>query len=239
MLKFLKVHFQYIISILLLFVLCITMWGGHMTAPQAYAESTSYSDVLDDLRKDENFSPSTYPSVANDYSLQVIQIAESTDKELFVYVYQPSGQAKDLRASSINIALVPRESISDVRNYKLTLLNSSGVFYKYRVDGLTVSSDTTRYYTVTTIYRPFDEMIDEGAEHGNEVTEVDYKVAKEYCFSMINGEPYSRVLDIETIEITDKFVGFVRYMDGFQLYVGACDSHFVAFNIYLGQNRNC
>lgn len=210
-----------------------------MTAPQAYAESTSYSDVLDDLRKDENFSPSTYPSVANDYSLQVIQIAESTDKELFVYVYQPSGQAKDLRASSINIALVPRESISDVRNYKLTLLNSSGVFYKYRVDGLTVSSDTTRYYTVTTIYRPFDEMIDEGAEHGNEVTEVDYKVAKEYCFSMINGEPYSRVLDIETIEITDKFVGFVRYMDGFQLYVGACDSHFVAFNIYLGQNRNC
>ena len=149
---------------------------------------------------------------------------------MFVYVYQPSGQAKDLRASSINIALVPRENISDVRNYKLTLLSSSGVFYKYRVDGLTVSTADTRYYTITTIYRPFDETIDEDAEHGNEVTEVDYEVAKEYCFATVNGEPYSRVLDIETIEITDKFVGFVRYSNGFQLYVGACDSHFVAFD---------
>ena len=221
---------RFAVLLLLAVLLFVVLWGGQTTALSAYAESTSYSDVLDDLRKDENFSPSTYPTVANDYSLQVIQIAESTGKELFVYVYQPSGQAKDLRASSINISLKPRVEIADVRNYKLTLLNSSGVFYKYRVDGLTVSSDTTRYYTITTIYRPFDETIDKQADHGNTVTEVDYKVAKEYCFSTINGEPYSRVLDVETIEITDKFVGFVRYSDGFKLYVGACDSHFVAFN---------
>lgn len=206
------------------------VWGGLVTAPTTYAESVSYSNVLDDLRKDENFSPSAYPTVSNDYSLQVIQVAESTDNELFVYVYQPSGQAKDLRAVSINISLKPRAEIAEVRNYKLTLLSSSGVFYKYRVDGLTVSTADTRYYTITTIYRPFDKTIDEGADHGNEITEVDYKVAKEYCFSMINGEPFCRVLDVETIEITDKFVGFVRYKDGFKLYVGACDSHFVAFN---------
>ena len=37
-------------------------------------------------------------------------------------------------------------------------------------------------------------------------------------------------MDIETIVVTDKFVGFVRYKDGFKLYVGACDSDFVAFN---------
>ena len=37
-------------------------------------------------------------------------------------------------------------------------------------------------------------------------------------------------VDIETIVVTDKFVGFVRYKDGFKFYVGACDSHFVAFN---------
>lgn len=213
-------------------LLFAAVWGGLMTAPTAYAASTSYSGVLDDLRKDENFSPSAYPAVADDYSLQVIQVAESTDNELFVYVYQPSGQAKDLRASSINIALVPREDISDVKNYKLTLLSSSGVFYKYRIDGLTVSTAGTRYYTIPSIYRPFDETIDEGADHGNEITEVDYKVAKEYCFSTINGEPFCRVLDIETIEITDKFVGFVRYSNGFELneWRTSCDSHFVAFN---------
>ena len=221
---------RFAVLLLLAVLLFVVLWGGQTTALSAYAESTSYSDVLDDLRKDENFSPSTYPTVADDYSLQVIQVAESTGKELFVYVYQPSGQAKDLRASSINIALVPRENISDVRNYKLTLLNSSGVFYKYRVNGLTVSAQTTRYYTITTIYRPFDETIDEGAEHGNVVTEVDYKVAKEYCFSTINGEPFFRVLDVETVEITDKFVGFVRYSNGFELWPTSCDSHFVAFN---------
>ena len=211
-------------------LLFAAVWGGLMTAPTAYAASTSYSDVLDDLHKDENFSTSAYPAVADDYSLQVIQVAESTDNELFVYVYQPSGHAKDLRASSINIALVPREDISDVKNYKLRLLSSDGVFYKYLVEGLTVSTAGTRYYTTTTIYRPFDETIDEGADHGNEITEVDYKVAKEYCFSTINGESFCRVLDIETIEITDKFVGFVRYSNGFELYPTRCDSHFVAFN---------
>lgn len=221
-----RVTFFFLVAILFAMVL----WGSFTTAPIASAEETTYSSVLDDLQKDDNFSTEHYPAVSDDYSLQVMQIAESTDGELFVYVYQPSGQAKNLRASSINIALVPRESISDVRNYKLTLLSSSGVFYKYRVDGLTVSTASTRYYTIPSIFRPFDETIDKDAEHGNEVTEVVYNVSKEYCFSTINGEPFCRVLDIETIEITDKFVGFCRYTDGFKLYVGACDSHFVAFN---------
>lgn len=220
------------ISLIVLFVVCaVALTGGFFPSAVAYAAGgTVYSDVLEDLHTDESFSEEHYPVVVNDYSLKVIQLAESSDNELFVYVYQPSGQAKDLRASSINIALVPRENISDVRNYKLTLLSSSGVFYKYRVDGLTVSTAGTRYYTIPSIYRPFDETIDEGADHGNEVTEVVFEVAKEYCFSTINGEPFCRVLDIETIEITDKFVGFVRYSNGFELFPTRCDSHFVAFN---------
>ena len=228
---------RFAVLLLLAVLLFVVLWGGQTTALSAYAESTSYSDVLDDLRKDENFSPSTYPTVADDYSLQVIQVAESTGKELFVYVYQPSGQAKDLRASYITIALTPRENFSEPKVYSLTLLNSSGVFYKYRVDGLTVSTQTTRYYTVTTILRPFDETIDDDAEHGNEVTNVEYEVAKEYCFSTINGEPFFRVLEVETIEITDKFVGFVRYSNGFELYPSACDSHFVAFNTDRDMDR--
>ena len=92
-------HFT--VLLLLAVLLFVVLWGGQSAALSAYAESTSYSDVLDDLRKDENFSPGTYPTVADDYSLQVIQVAESTGKELFVYVYQPSGQTKDLKASSI------------------------------------------------------------------------------------------------------------------------------------------
>ena len=205
-----------------LFLLCVPV--------PASAEGKEYTGVSEDLQKDESFSESYYPVVADDYSLQVVQLAESSDKELFVYLYQPSGQAKDLRAASINISLSPRENVSNFRNYKLTYLNSSGTLYKYLVEGLTVSTAETRYYTITTVLRPFDESIDDEADHGNTVDEVEYAVAKEYCFSMMNGKPFCRVLDIDTIEITDKFVGFVRYTNGFALYPSSCDSHFVAFS---------
>ena len=205
-----------------LFLLCVPV--------PASAEGKEYTGVSEDLQKDESFSEKHYPVVADDYSLQVVQLAESTDKELFVYLYQPSGQAKDLRAASINISLSPRENVSDFRNYKLTYLNSSGTLYKYLVEGLTVSTAETRYYTITTVLRPFDASIDDEADHGNTVDEVEYAVAKEYCFSVMNGKPFCRVLDIDTIEITDKFVGFVRYTNGFALYPSSCDSHFVAFS---------
>ena len=76
----------------------------------AYAES-GYSGVLDDLQKDDSFDESHYPAIADDYSLKIIQIAESTDGELFLYVYQPSGQAKNLIASSINISTTINDEI--------------------------------------------------------------------------------------------------------------------------------
>ena len=195
----------------------------------ARAESITYSGVMDDLKKDTSFKPENYPSKADDYSLQIIQLAESANKELFVYVYQPSGKAKNFKASSINISTTINDSISYL-NYKLELLNSNGVFYKYKVSGLTVKDDKVRYYAISSIYRPFDESIDKQASGGNTVTEVNYAVNKQYCFGEINGKPYVNCVDIETIVVTDKFVGFVRYPDGFKLYVGACDSHFVAFN---------
>ena len=213
-----------------LLVFCSAFTAGQSIGVTYAAESKiTYSGVLDDLQKDGSFDESFYPVSEGDYSLKLIQIAESADGELFLYVYQPSGQAKNLKASSINISTTINDEIS-YRNYKVRLLNSSGVFYKYIVQDFAVLSEPTRYYAISSIYRPFDESIDNQAEHGNTVAEVNYPVNKQYCFSEINGKPYCNVVDIETITITDKFVGFVRYMDGFKLYVGACDSHFVAFN---------
>lgn len=205
------------------------MGGNAATVYAAASESTFYTNVLDDLKKDDSFMTGNYPEKTDDYSLQIIQLAESSDKELFVYVYQPCGKAKEICASSINISNTINDEIS-FYNYKLQLLNSSGVFYKYKVSDFTVTNAPTRYYAISSIYRPFDGDIDTNAEHGNEITEINYNVSKQYCFSEINGKPYCSVVDIETITITDKFVGFVRYKDGFKLYVGACDSHFVAFN---------
>ena len=220
-----------LVSIFLAFVLgiCAVITTAAQTPLVARAESITYSGVMEDLKKDTSFNPGNYPTKADDYSLQIIQLAESTNKELFVYVYQPSGKAKNFKASSINISTTINDSISYL-NYKLELLNSSGVFYKYKVKGLTVKDESVRYYAISSIYRPFDENIDKQASGGNTVTEVNYAVNKQYCFGEINGKPYVNCVDIETIVVTDKFVGFVRYPDGFKLYVGACDSHFVAFN---------
>lgn len=218
----------YIMFLAIIVVFC-TVYMAVQSPVIAMAESISYSGVLDDLKKDGSFKPSNYPQNAEDYSIQVIQLAESVDKELFVYAYQPSGKSKNLKASSINISTTINDAIS-FTNYKLELLNSNGVFYKYKVKGLTVKSDAARYYAISSIYRPFDESIDKQASGGNTVTEVNYAVNKQYCFGEINGNPYVNCVDIETIVVTDKFVGFVRYPDGFKLYVGACDSHFVAFN---------
>lgn len=74
---------------------------------KAYADTalSGYSGVLDDLQKDDSFNPDEYPAIDDDYSLQVIQIAESTSGELFVYVYQPAANVKPLTATQINMSL--------------------------------------------------------------------------------------------------------------------------------------
>lgn len=207
-------------------VFCVCLFPSSVILSQA-EESTSY--ILDDLKKADSFSESNYPLDVSDNNLYVEQIAESTDKELLIYVYQPSGKNRDFRASSINISTSINDAIS-FYNYKLEYLNSSETLYKYRVKDFTVLSVPTRYYVITTIYRPFVKGIDEEAGYDNVISEVDFEVGKQYCFYTLNGKPQCDVVEVETIEITDKFVGYVSYSDGFKFYPTCCSSHFVAFN---------
>lgn len=164
-----------LVSIFLAFVLGIfaVITTAAQTPLVARAESITYSGVMEDLKKDTSFNPGNYPTKADDYSLQIIQLAESSDKELFVYVYQPSGKAKNFKASSINISTTINDSISYL-NYKLELLNSNGVFYKYKVSGFTVKDENVRYYAISSIYRPFDESIDQQASGGNTVLKAEH-----------------------------------------------------------------
>ena len=213
----------------LIVTLCVFLTGAQSfsaVAAESENEKTA-SGVLEDLNKDVSFNTENYPLNAKDYSLSVMQLAESTDKELFVYVYQPSGDK--VKASSINISTTINDDISFF-NYSLELLNFDGTLFKYKVTNFEVKKDPVRYYAISSIYRPFDASIGDKKSGNNTINEVNYAVNRQYCFGEINGKPYVSCVDIETIVITDKFVGFVRYKDGFKLYVGACDSHFVAFN---------
>ena len=199
----------------------------------AYA-AESVSNVLDDLRKDSSFNFAEYPENPQDYSLQVIQIAESTDGELLIYVYQPSGTQKDLRASSISIAREPNESTNlKFNNYALEPLSKNGVFFKYKVLYFKLSSADVRYYNISNILRPFDETIDTSPEDGH-ISEVPNRVAQFWTAQTID-ENVTYTLDTtEVIEITQKVVGYCYYEDGLNLGWGAMEgttkAYFVAFD---------
>lgn len=222
--KHLNLH---IISAFLCMVvfIAVLLFGG---VGVSYAATSNYSNVLDDLRKDENFDFNDYPNVDNDYSLQVIQIAESTDGELFLYVYQPSALTKPLTATMINMAL--SEEVDGTALFNLTLLSREGVLQKYRVDGVRVSSDEVRYYNIITIYRDYDDSIDSGSFDESVLTGKSYSVGKEYKAVSENGVVSYYCKDTETIEIIDPFFDYLEYSNGFKLYTSSCHSHYVAFS---------
>lgn len=194
-----------------------------------HAATSTSTDVLSDLMKDENFNTADYPSKANDYGLYVMQLAESTDGGLLLYVYQPSGTAYKLRAVEVRLS---REAVYKTwADYKLTLLNYSGVFYKYQVEGLKVNNDAIRYYDITAIFRQWYKAIDKDPPTGQTVNKVSYEVGQLWGARNVNGETVYKMRTTETLKITDKHVGFVRYPEGFSwLEYGACDRHFVAFS---------
>ena len=193
------------------------------------ADNNEYSNVLDDLQKDENFNIEDYPTKEKDYSLQVIQVAESEDKELFIYVYQP-GKDLNLYAKYINMSL--SENIEETHIYTLKLINHSDTLYKYCVEGVLVSNEQTRYYSITSIYRKFIEGVDEESDYESQIIDyVPYSVAKMWKIETKDDELIYQCYDKEVVEIVDKYTGFVRYYGGFALFENHdCDSHFVAFS---------
>ena len=97
-----------ITSLILCLALAFVMGGGIILSAfttKAEASTIVHSNVLDDLKKDGNFKEADYASDINDHSMHVIQIAESSEKELFIYVYHPSNSHMDLKAKKINMAL--------------------------------------------------------------------------------------------------------------------------------------
>ncbi len=222
---------------LITMILLLTILVPYPAVNSVFAVENTYSDAVDDLSKDESFSMSYYPQgdkadKEKYYSLQLIQIAESVGNELFVYIYQPSGQAESLRASYISLSTNPQEDIKP-NMYKLTYLNSNDTIFKYVVSGFKVSSAEVRYYTIIEILRPYIDGVDERSESDNIINHVEFPVKRQYRYSVINDKLSVQVTDIETIDITEKWVGFCRYPDGWTIngiHLNACDAHFVAFD---------
>ena len=226
--------FTYAIAAVLiaLLILLPLMAGGG--AQYASAAASPYSDVLDDLKRDDSFNPDEYPEKAGDYSLQVIQIAESEQGELLIYTYQPAAR-QDVRACTICIAREMDNSAGlGFKDYALEYLNSDDVFFKYRVKDFELKPDAIRYYNISNILRPFNSDIDPPLADGQLETEVPNKVAQFWTACTLNGSVTYTVQASEVVEITQKVVGYCTYDDGLDLGWGAMQgvtkAYFVAFD---------
>ncbi|MDE6597244.1 MAG: hypothetical protein K2K60_01220 [Clostridia bacterium] len=216
-----------IIAAIVLLITSIAGGGANF----ARAATSAPSDVLDDLRKDSSFNLSDYPIKESDYSLQVISIAESTDGELLIYVYQPSGKTTDFRATTIRLSQSTGAGI-EPDDYHLTYLNAVGVFYKYKVEGLTIKKDPERYYDITAIHRAYNRLFDDPAGNDNTITEVAYGVGWVWTARTVDGKISYEKTTTEVVEISEKRVGYIRLKDGLTLSAinKACDAHYVAFS---------
>ena len=199
------------------------------------AEKTTYTTVIEDLSADSTFKLTDYPEDYTDYSVNVIQVAESTDKELFIYVYIPT---PGIEVTTLNMAT--SKDVTSVKNYKLKLLSKSTTLYKYVVTNFSLRPTDTRYYNIVSIFRLPNRLIDKDTDNGNTINEVAHEVAQLWTFTGSGASTEVTRVDTETITITDKYVGFVRYGQSSQSYAWTgvnigryepgFDSHFIAFN---------
>lgn len=225
-----RIKNNYIVAMMLavLFLFAYMTCGG---MGNAYAAVNTYSGVIEDLEKDENFNGAEYVKDESDYSLNLFQIAESTAGELFIYVYQPSSTSIDLRATTVRLSQTIGDNLAP-HDYKLTLIDSYNVFYKYKVDGLTVKSGTVRYYEITAIHRKYIDGKDDKPTGDNTINEVVFEVGQLWTICTLNGAVTYKMVCADIVEIKpeQKYCGYIRYRQGYENYRLYTDSFFVAFD---------
>ena len=194
-------------------------------------------EVLRDLRHDKNFNEADYPYVKDDYGLYVIQIAESSNKELFVYVYQPCNDTYDLVGTKISISYgysVDGAGLSP-KLYNLKLLSTSGTLDKYYVDGFTIPNDGDRYYNIVEIFRMANSDIDE-VDESFPKTDIAYSVGQQWYVFDLNDSKYYEMNTFNTLYVDTVFNSSLAFHNGLQLrnLIGvypSCHCWFYCFNV--------
>ncbi len=214
------------------FMLALLAVGVSPTALTLASAESAYTSVMQDLEKG-GVSEAEYPVNNKDYSLKLIQIAEGVNGELFAYVYRPCIERNDIIATTIRISTnVEKPSYKD---YALTRLSKQTVFDKYKVEGVTVSDAAERYYDIPTFHRKFMAEIDppttSATVNGQIVNEVAFTVGNLYIARTDEGGSVTyECKTTETILVTDKYCGYIRYTNGFSLLNSSCDAWYVAFS---------
>ena len=219
----------------------------------AYA-STQYTDVLDDLRKDESFEISNYSNMTLDYInkvntdtdktndqelMEVISIAESSADELYIYVYQPTHNELDLIATAISLST---DYSADGQNiypnvYDLELVSTYSVFDKYVVKDFKVNDEVYRYYNLVALYREYNSTIDKVVSGGESTgSEIAMSIGQQWSVYYLNDKLVYEMGTFETLEITPTFTGNFEFQNGLTWgsLVGSFNrgqAWFISFNV--------
>ena len=211
-----------------LFVYMESAFSKTVIADETSTAATTYTDVLEDLEKDESFDSSKYVATGETY-LKVIQIAESSNRELFIYVYRPSALSNNsLQAKQISLS-TNYDGVSNQKIYDLTLLSNSGTLDKYIVNNFRIiAGDVMRIYGIISIYRlPTDG--DSPASGDNTTVYTAIGVGQRWTAMTVDGKVQYAMRLIDLITVEKKHVGFIRYLDNFWFFTACTDSHYVAF----------
>lgn len=211
--KILKIY-SLISAIFFAVLLCLFCVFGAISSLTVYAAESP--EVLQDLRRDKDFDESAYPYVADDYSLKVIQIAESANKELFVYAYQPCHDTYDLVGTKISISYGYSLNGTGLtpKLYNLRLISTSGTLDKYYVDGFNIPNDGDRYYNIVEIFRIVNSDIDE-IDEAFPKTDIAYSVGQQWYVCDLNGSKHYEMNTFNTLYVDTVWNDYFTFSDGF------------------------
>ena len=247
------------IKIYAILLLILTLFTTICTPLTAFAKTTASSNVIDDLSEDSSFDVADYPLMSYDTFnalntdenpnnnvdfIQVLQIAESEDNELFVYTYQPLNNVSDITASSISFAteesalkdMAIKNDMTGFKKYELECVSAEGSLKKYLVKDFVVGNGYYRYYCISEIERPFDTLLDTKISN---TTITDYKahtVAQAWCCYYYDNQLKYEMVTLDVVELEPTHTGELYYANGLTWGNLAgidndCVSHYISFNI--------
>lgn len=229
--KFLHINRACIIILcVLLCLLCCTSIVPTRIAAEDNPEN-KYTGVLEDLQSDETFNAAEYSDIKLHSKTELIQIAESVDQQLFVYLHIV-GDDKGFEKIVFNTAT--SFTSLDFRSYEMALVSSRDGFNKYLVKDFNPPQDNYYRVAITRIEYPVNKPV-EGTQ---QVTYEYYPIEQVWDVRKDNGKIEYNYEYLNTIEVLDKYVGSHSggVQEGFSWsyqYSSWTDTYYIAFSTDL------
>ena len=179
----------------------------------------------------ETLIPSIQTIYEASLKINLLDVIEDNNS-LQLKVNIPLSLTGELQLTSVNIS---KTEELNIKNYKLTLVEekSNEEFSIYLVKDFVLETSESRLYIIPSLFRTYNATIDGEQAEDQTITEKAIEVSAKYTFEDDDKGTKVTYSGIEVITVTNKYVGFVRYENGFLSLKSSCDAHFIAFSTDL------